>query len=99
MSIRSRVFEVLAVAAVGLMLLYAAETRPGYFSNVTYLGGLILLEVVLFSVWHYEKILFMVLMLSFLWAGTGLPLTGIGSGARWIFLFVGAVAGLIRWLE
>lgn len=92
-----RIFGLLALPLVALGMLWFAETRPGYFTNVTYLGGLILLEVVIAAVWQYEKVFFVVLISAFLWAGTSLPLASVGGGARWVVLFVGAFAGLVRW--
>jgi hypothetical protein len=53
MKFGSRIFALLVIPAVALLMLLAAEMRPGYFSNVTYLGGLLLLEVVFAAVWHY----------------------------------------------
>jgi len=99
MKFESRIFGLLAIPAVAGMMLIMAEMRPGYFSNVTYLSALLLLEVVLAAVWHYEKWFFLVLMLTFLWAGSNLPLYGAGSAVRWVFLAVGAVVGLVKWAE
>ncbi len=95
----SRIFGLLVIPAVALVMLLAAEMRPGYFSDLNYLGGLLLLEVVLAAVWHYEKWFFLILMLTFLWAGTSLPLSGVGSAVRWVFLVVGSAVGLIKWTE
>jgi O-antigen ligase len=95
----SRIFGLLALPLVALLMLVVAEMRPGYFSNVTYLGGLLLLEVVLAAIWHYERWFFVVMMLTFLWAGSGLPLAGAGSAVRWVFLIVGAIVGILKWAE
>ena len=99
MKFGSRIFGLLVIPAVALVMLLAAEMRPGYFSNLTYLGGLLLLEVVLAAVWHYEKWFFLILMLTFLWAGCNLPLAGAASAVRWVFLVVGAAVGFIKWTE
>ena len=63
-------------------LFTVAEWRPAYFTNVTILGALLLLEVVVVTVWHYERWFFAVMMLVFLWAGSTLPLAGAGSAAE-----------------
>jgi O-antigen ligase len=99
MKFGSRIFGLLIIPAVALMMLMVAEMRPGYFSNITYLSGLLLLEVVFAAVWHYEKWFFLILMLTFLWAGSDLPLSGVGSAVRWVFLAVGAAVGLVKWAE
>lgn len=96
MKFGSRIFGLLALPAIALLMLLAAELRPGYFNNETYLGGLLLLEVVAVTVWHYDKWFFLTLMLVFVWAGLDVPLAG-GSIVRWVFLAVGALAGLIKW--
>jgi O-antigen ligase len=92
-----RILGVLAIPVLFLALLYAAETRPGYFTNFTYLGGVLLLEILVVTVWHYEKWFFAVLMLSFLWAGTSLPLWSTENVVRWFFLGFGALVGLVKW--
>jgi len=93
----SRILGLLAIPVLFLTLLYAAETRPGYFTNFTYLGGLLLLEILVVTIWHYEKWFFAVLMLSFLWAGSNMPLWSAGNVVRWFFLGFGALVGLVKW--
>src|SRR5579864_2983514 len=93
------VLGALAVPGLILAMFWLADIRPGYFANVTYLGGLLLLEVVVVSVWHYERSFLPILMLSFLWAGCSLPMAGAGAAVRWVFLLVGAVVGIVKWAE
>jgi len=97
MTSNTRILWLLAIPAAVLVLLYAAETRPGYFTSFTYLGGLLLLEILAFTVWHYEKWFLAVLMGSFIWAGSALPLASAGNVVRWVFLGFGALAGLVKW--
>ncbi len=92
-----RILGLLAIPVLFVILLYAAETRPGYFTNFTYLGALLLLEVLVFTIWHYERWFFAVLMLSFLWAGSNMPLWSAGNVVRWFFLGFGALVGLVKW--
>ncbi len=88
----------LAAFAVGAVFLFAvAERRPGYFADVTLLGGLLMIEIIVLAIWHYERWFFPILMFSFLWAGSSLPLATAGNAARWIFLAVGALVGVVRW--
>lgn len=95
----SKLIGILAtVALVGLLVL-VAQWRPAYFTNVTILGGLLLLQIVIVTVWHYERWFFAVMMLSFIWAGTDLPLAGVGTSSRWVFLGVGALVGIVKWAE
>ncbi len=93
----AHILGLLGALVVVSVVLLAAEIRPGYFSNVTYLAGLLLLEIVLVTIWHYERFFFPVLMFTFLWAGTDIPFSNVGNGARWVFLSVGAVVGVVKW--
>jgi O-antigen ligase len=99
MKFGERILAVMIVPLIALTIYWLAGHRPGYFTNVSYLGGLLLMEVVIVAVWHYEKVFFAVLMLAFLWGGTALPMEHAGMAARWVFLFAAAAVGLVRWLE
>ncbi len=92
----SRIPKPVLAAAVGagaLALAYMAWSRPGYFTSQTYIGGLILLELVIAAVWKFRQVFFAVLILIFLLAGTGLPGSSVFTSVRWLFLGVGAVVG------
>jgi O-antigen ligase len=78
-----------------LLLAFAAVSRPWYFTSQTYLGGLILLEFLLAAVWLYRRVFFPVIILAFLLAGVNIPVGTVWTGARWLFLAVGAVAGVL----
>jgi len=95
----SRIVLVLALVLGGLGALYFAHARPGYFTSMEYLGGLLLLEVLVASLWHYERAFFFVLLAAFLWAGTSVPMKGVWTQARWGVLAVGAFAGLMMWMK
>jgi O-antigen ligase len=95
----SKHFGLLATVLPLGLLAAIAEWRPAYFANLDILGGLLLLQVVIVTVWHYEKWFFTVMMLSFLWAGTDLPLSGVGTKSRWVFLGLGALVGIVKWAE
>ncbi len=99
MKIDAKLFPMIAMLGLGILLLGVIAWRPVYFTNVNILGGLLLLEIVIVTVWHYEKWFFAVMMLVFLWAGSALPLAGSGGTARWVFLAVGALIGFLRWAQ
>jgi len=91
---------IIPVAIIGaLVLLLSAERRPGLFANATYLSGLVAFELVLACLWRFQKVFFPVTIGCFLLAGTGLPLSGESTTLRWLFLAVGALAGLIIWIK
>jgi O-antigen ligase len=93
----SRILALLGIPVLFLTFLYAAETRPGYLTDFNYLGAVLVLEVLVFTIWHYEKWFFVVLMMTFLWAGSSLPLWSAGTVVRWVFLGFGALVGLVKW--
>lgn len=73
--------------------------HPGRFSNIQLLGGILFVELLFVFVWHYERYFFAVVMISFLWAGTMLPLQDGFNIVRWILLGIGAVVGCIIWMK
>lgn len=95
----SKLFGLFALVVMALLLFGLAERRPAYFADVTLLEALLLLEVVAAAVWHYQRWFFPAMMLIFLWAGTDLPLAGAGNRGRWVFLAVGALVGIVKWLQ
>ena len=78
-----------------LLLVYIAYSRPSYFTNQTYLGGLILAEFLVAAVWMYRRVFFPVVIVSFLFAGANLPVGTMWTAGRWLFLAVGATFGLL----
>lgn len=76
-------------------LLYAAYSRPWYFTSQTYLSGLIFLELLLASLWFYRRVFFALVLISFLFAGINLPVGGGWTAARWAVLAVGAMVGIL----
>jgi hypothetical protein len=97
MKIGSRFLGFLAILFTAVLLFALAERRPAYFANVSFLGALLLMEVMIVAVWHYERWFFLGMMVIFLWAGTDLPLAGAGNFVRWVFLAVGALVGIVKW--
>ncbi|HUA13888.1 MAG TPA: O-antigen ligase family protein [Verrucomicrobiae bacterium] len=91
-----RISKALPVLGLGLglsLFVVLAYLRPGYFTSPSYLGALILLECLVVSLWLYRRIFFPIVILTFLFAGTNLPLGGIWTSARWFFLAAGALVG------
>jgi O-antigen ligase len=90
-------FLVIPVAMAGMFVF--ANGHPGFFNNETYFGALLGMQVLVLVLWHYEVIFFPAMMFAFLWAGTDLPLSGIGTMGRWVLLIVGACVGFVKWLK
>lgn len=81
------------------VILYAATTMPGLISNPVYLGGLLLIEIVIIGAWRYERVFFPLLVVTFLWSGAALPLRTSAMTVRWVLLVCGAWIGLILWVR
>jgi O-antigen ligase len=84
------------VLGVGVVLYFFYQHLP-YFGNVSLLEGVLMLEILLASIWKYEQRFFVLLMIAFVWAGTGFPFQGAWRGGRWLVLAVGAAVGLVVW--
>ncbi len=83
---------------LGLTLaLYFIYSYLEYFGNVSFLGGILLLEVLIASLWKYEQRFFVLLMIAFVWAGMNVPFEASWTRGRWVVLFAGAVVGYIVW--
>ncbi len=81
-------------AALGLLTVaYVAYARPGYFTNPTYLGGVLMLEFLLVAVWMYRRAFFPIVLVVFLLAGVDLPVGNGWAVVRWFVLSAGALVG------
>ena len=89
----------LGAAVLPPLLALFAYMRPGYFTSQIYIGAIVLLEFLVFALWNYRKVFFTVVLLAFLFAGTGAPGGGMWNVARWLFLAVGAWAGILLILK
>ena len=56
--------------------LYFIYSHLQYFGNISFLGGVLLLEVIIASLWKYDQRFFVLLMFAFVWAGMHVPLQG-----------------------
>ncbi|HTR22898.1 MAG TPA: O-antigen ligase family protein [Terriglobales bacterium] len=82
-----------------LLFFYAVLTHMQYFGSISFLGAVLLVEVVVVSLWKYERRFFLLLMIAFLWAGMNVPMQGAWTGGRWFVLSAGAMIGYIIWLR
>jgi O-antigen ligase len=89
-------------ASIGLGLalaLYFVYSHLSYFGNVSFLGAILLLEVIVASVWRYEQRFFVLLIVTFAWAGMNLPMQSAWNAGRWVVLAAGALFGFIVWTK
>jgi O-antigen ligase len=90
----------LAGLALGVLLvLYSVFSHLQYFSNVSFLGAILLIEVIVASLWKYDQRFFALLMIAFLWAGMHVPLQDAWTSARWVVLSSGALVGCLSWMK
>jgi O-antigen ligase len=84
--------------ALGLsLLLYFFYSYLSYFGDISFLGGILVLEVIIAGIWKYDQRFFILLIIAFIWAGLSVPLAGAWTSGRWLVLSVGAVVGYIVW--
>jgi O-antigen ligase len=88
-----------AVVLGPIVLVCLAYSQPGYFTSQTYLGGLLLFELLAAAVWMYRRFFFPVVIVAFLLAGVDLPGASIWTAARWLILGVGALVGSVIMLK
>ena len=80
-------------------LLYLLYSHLQDFGDVSFLGGILLLEILIASLWKYEQRFFGLLMIAFLWAGMHVPFQNAWTGGRWVVLGVGATVGYLIWMK
>jgi O-antigen ligase len=81
------------------LVLYLGYRYLPYFGDISFLGGILLLEVIVASLWKYDQRFFVLLVIAFLWAGLHVPLAGAWTVGRWVVLSAGAVVGFIVWTK
>ena len=92
-------YRFFGLAVLVVAAFYWAYHSPYSVASTSTLVVLIGAELLLAAVGFYRKIFFLVVMLSFLWAGAGLPLKEAWGAGRWAVLVCGAVVGFTLWLK
>lgn len=88
-----------ALALAVTTALFFLYSHLQYFGNVSFLGGILLIELVIASLWKYDQRFFAFLMIAFVWAGMHVPMQGAWTGGRWVVLTVGALVGYLMWMK
>src|SRR5205823_14436871 len=78
---------------------YLAVFCPGYANNSEYLGGLILLQIVIAALWKYRQRFFPALQIVFLWPATFSPFVSAAPVGRWFVLAAGAFSGFVAFMK
>ena len=70
--------KALAILLTGLLIVAGLLMfRPGYFANTSYLQLFLGAEIMLMGVANYRKAFFAILIVTFLWAGSAMPLQSV----------------------
>jgi O-antigen ligase len=96
---RIRPWQWAGFALGALLFSYAILSHLQYFGSISFLGAILLIEIVIASLWKYDQRFFVLLMIAFLWAGMHVPLQNAWTGGRWFVLTAGAVIGYIAWMR
>jgi O-antigen ligase len=89
-----------AAIALGLALMLLLSYRNlHYFSDIKFLGGILLVEIIIASVWNFGQRFLALLVITFVWAGLHVPLQGAWISGRWVVLATGAIVGFIVWTK
>ena len=82
-----------------LILGFLLLTQPGYFADSSFLGTLILAELLFFAILKYRQVFFTLLIITFLCAGITVPYRMAFLYGRWFILGAGAVAGIAIYMR
>jgi O-antigen ligase len=92
-------YRTLCLVLLVIWATYYAYSRPYSLGDPSTYAVLIGVQVLLVAVFHYRRVFFLAVMISFLWAGLTLPLKGLWGAARWPVLGCAAMVGLVLWLK
>ncbi len=93
----SKTWQWLGIALGLILAAYLLYSRLDYFGDISFLGAVLLLEILIACLWKYNERFFVLLVIMFLWAGVGVPLQRAGFIGRWFVLGAGALVGFIIW--
>ena len=89
-----------AGVVLGLCLaLYFLYFHLQYFGDISFLGAVLVLEIIIAGLWNYDQRFFVLIVITFLWAGMKVPLQSAGSVGRWVVLGAGAIVGSVVWVK
>jgi O-antigen ligase len=93
----TRALQWVGIALALALALYLIYSHLQYFGNVSFLGAILMLEIIIACLWKYDERFLVLLVLMFVWAGLGVPLRSAGIVGRWVVLATGAGVGFIIW--
>ena len=75
--------QLAALAVIAAVVVWAVYSQFQYF-NGSFLGALLLVEVLGACMWKFETRFFPFLMIAFVWAGMNVPMQGTWTSGRWV---------------
>ena len=81
----------------GCLALYFLYHHLQYFGDITFLGGILMLELIIACLWKYDQRFLVLVVIAFVGAGTNMPMQSGWMIARWAVLAAGAAVGFILW--
>ncbi len=82
-----------------VLIVYFIYFHLQSFGDVSFLGAILFFEVIIASLWNYDRRFFLLVMITFAWAGMNVPLQSAGTIGRWVVLAVGAFVGFAIWMR
>jgi O-antigen ligase len=95
----ARHYRMLCLLPLLCFLVYVAYSQPYLLNSPFIFLVLIGAQVLLAAVFHYRRVFFLAVMISFLWAGTNVPFRPVWALARWPVLLSASIVGLVLWLQ
>jgi O-antigen ligase len=86
------------ILGLGLAL-YFLYSHLAYFGNLSFLGGILLAEIIVACLWKFDQRFFPLLMITFVLAGMNVPFQSAGTAGRWLVLAAGAIVGFVIWMK
>lgn len=90
----------LPLGMIGIFLLFdLVQRHPALFANTTLMAAILALQIAFIALSRFEEIFFPLLIGTFVWAGSLLPLFSTAMSLRWLFLGIGALGGFLIWIK
>ena len=91
--------QLAALAVIAAVVVWAVYSQFQYF-NGSFLGALLLVEVLGACMWKFETRFFPFLMIAFVWAGMNVPMQGTWTSGRWVqCLLPGPSRACVAWIK
>ncbi len=94
-----KLFQWIGIALGVVLFVYFVYAHSQYFGNISLLGGILLLEIIIACLWKYDQRFLVLLLITFVWAGLNIPMQGTWTIGRWVVMSAGALVGFMVWMR